>query len=816
MATRTVTRTDLVRQETLQFIRAQSLVLTLTEARPGTRMYVFFGDEDVTHLCAPQGEQPGSPIVTSATGGAVVEFQIPAKKFNTGAHAIVLSEAQDRNLLEIKGNTYGSARATFNANGRLDVMQTTTTTTVQVERSAGVNRDPLAQSFFTYGVDGGILLSSLDLFFFAKDDSVPIRVEIRPLVNGFPAPLEANERNMISTMESQFVLTSSDASVPTRFEFSPPIYLKQDGEFCFVIIANSQQYQVFTSRMGEKSIEDKSSIYEQPYLGHLFKSENNVTWTAERLEDIKFTMRHAKFDTASVGTVRYAVDAPYLGASGTQFETVAGSTRVRYTHTQDHGLIPGSLFDVIAAEGLKFNGLTSSALNSTFTVLDVPDPKTVVFAVDGVANTTGPIARASSVTHCEVLHGGMGYSSGDSVVFSGGLGNSDGVDATGTLIVNNGIVTGIKLISKGSGYIAEPSVVISSTTGSGAFAVATLLPGFSVLTNKPFEGFVTNFASSVLDGTALKMNLYTTSGGYAGSWSNFYTPDGVTSISPSYMYSNIMRNLVVASRKNEEAFMAGTESVILEMEFSTKNANVSPVLDTTAPMTFSAMHRRVSAQTDEAVNSENSSGSVEQLIISNEGSEYTLPPTVQIDAPDLEDGVQATATAELIAGAVGALTLTEGGSGYTRTPLVRIVPGPADNTGFGATAQAKCSAFNSERLAYGGSARARYVTNQVRLQLISTGVRIFSTIASQAGASVDWYIRTSLAVSGADHNALEWTRIPCNTERNKSAFAGDFKEYEFRLDDMPEYDVYDLKCVMTAADPTRAPVVKSYRVIALA
>ena len=50
--------------------------------------------------------------------------------------------------------------------------------------------------------------------------------------------------------------------------------------------------------------------------------------------------------------------------------------------------------------------------------------------------------------------------------------------------------------------------------------------------------------------------------------------------------------------------------------------------------------------------------------------------------------MNATATADLSLGGVSAISLANGGSGYTMAPTVNIVPAAGDTTGTGATATA--------------------------------------------------------------------------------------------------------------------------------
>ena len=64
-----------------------------------------------------------------------------------------------------------------------------------------------------------------------------------------------------------------------------------------------------------------------------------------------------------------------------------------------------------------------------------------------------------------------------------------------------------------------------------------------------------------------------------------------------------------------------------------------------------------------------------KIKVSNGGSGYTSVPTVTIDAPPTDWGVQATAVAEMKNGKVDSIELVSSGRGYTSTPNVTITGG---------------------------------------------------------------------------------------------------------------------------------------------
>jgi len=80
-------------------------------------------------------------------------------------------------------------------------------------------------------------------------------------------------------------------------------------------------------------------------------------------------------------------------------------------------------------------------------------------------------------------------------------------------------------------------------------------------------------------------------------------------------------------------------------------------------------------------------GSVATVTITAGGTGYTTAPNVSISAPNQANGVQALATASVLANAVVAVTVTEPGSGYTSAPSVSF------SGGGGANAAATASLF---------------------------------------------------------------------------------------------------------------------------
>lgn len=126
-----------------------------------------------------------------------------------------------------------------------------------------------------------------------------------------------------------------------------------------------------------------------------------------------------------------------------------------------------------------------------------------------------------------IRSGGIGYSNGNPLVFSGGATTSIGV---GYVTTNaNGTITGTVLTFGGSGYDSIPVVSVQSSTGSGASLYTTLAEynTFSILNGKTNK-----------TGIGVKRGYWSTTRGFLNS--NKYIQD-------SYFYQDFSYQLKVAT-----------------------------------------------------------------------------------------------------------------------------------------------------------------------------------------------------------------------------------------------------------------------------
>jgi hypothetical protein len=259
----------------------------------------------------------GDDLVPDEYGNIGFEFQIPANTFKTGERTIRLIDNanNDTEAQESIGETK------YTAIGTLQTKQETILTTRSLQNQKTVTQigfwyDPLGQTFLVdpRAHPQGFHLSSVDVFFRSKSATVPVTMEIRRTVNGYPEAVRTIPFSECILNPEQVSIqgggttSTSDATQPaTTFNFANPIHLTP-GEYAIVLVSQSDEYQVYVSEIGGQIFGGTTKVDKQPYLGSLFKSQNASTWEPDQNMDLKFKIRRAEF--VSSGTAEFTIQDP--------------------------------------------------------------------------------------------------------------------------------------------------------------------------------------------------------------------------------------------------------------------------------------------------------------------------------------------------------------------------------------------------------------------------------------------------------------------------------------------------------------------------
>jgi len=298
----------------------------------------------------------GSALVTTTAGDIAGVFALPntsTVRFPAGNRVLTLTDSGTNandfttigkatysasGILESRQKTIVSTR---NAEIVSDTVSETNTLTRSSERLIADGWfDPLAQTFL---VDkrGGCFLTKVDLFFATKDATLPVTIEIRETVNGYPGKKVLPFSRTVIT--PQQITTSTTAAVATTVTFRSPVYVQDNTEYALVVISDSNNYTVWISQLGEQMIGSDRFISQQPYAGVLFKSQNASTWSPDQLQDLKFTLYRAVFDTAntdaSISFLNEKTSTVLLPANPLQVRN--GNSVVKVIHP-NHSMIAGA------------------------------------------------------------------------------------------------------------------------------------------------------------------------------------------------------------------------------------------------------------------------------------------------------------------------------------------------------------------------------------------------------------------------------------------------------------------------------------------
>lgn len=345
----TTLKTPIIQQpsdEPLPYMRSASIFFTAQGLKPNTRVFPFFDGQLVTEHCRTTVQSTfGGSLITDTGGGLSGMFRIPAETFKTGSRVFTLiNHPSDPNASTdcVAITTYNSFGAiTYNTSKiastrapNITFARSTSPRELSVERTVTTKpsteafKDPVAQTFFVSGLDNGIFITKVDVYFKTKPISVdvPITLQIRTTTNGNPGT-EILPFSTV-TLSPRDVNISTDATSPTQFTFQSPVYLKNNEEYAMVLLPSGgrEGYEVWTAVLGQNKIGTEEKIDKQPSAGRFYNSSNSVNWTVSETSDMKFTLYRANFNVASGTLVLKNKAVDYLGINANSVDVLVGDT----------------------------------------------------------------------------------------------------------------------------------------------------------------------------------------------------------------------------------------------------------------------------------------------------------------------------------------------------------------------------------------------------------------------------------------------------------------------------------------------------------
>jgi hypothetical protein len=470
-------------------------------------------------------------LTTTAAGAVAGVFSIPDSVFRIGEKLFRLIDDSAGNLESSKTN--GDAR--FFAQGLLSTQQESTITATvptgiqrknvneeqDIQRSSFTTKtntknyykDPLAQTFVVNPglFPSGLYISKIRVCFKTKDPTVPVTMQIRPTVNGYPSSSIIYPFGSVTLTPDKVTISEKpsldDAAKYTDFVFDSPIYLAA-GEHSFVLLANSNQYEVYCAEKGKTNLLDNKQISDQPYGGSLFLSQNGSTWTPDQNLDMMFRVSRNQYSTTPSQVVFHAnmantsSNVVYDLINLMTGEVVLPGTSVTYKFASERAEPYGGLVgyksiipldDYIVNDGDRRRVLNPTTGNTTFKVLATlattdsaitPYIDLARFNLLSIENRLNilPLSNDQIV----IANTGSGLTNG---IYDIVLSNTAGSGAIISANVVGGSISRVWVQDGGSGYVDSPSINLfaCAATSAGGYTdnmcVGTNANGASIIIN---------------------------------------------------------------------------------------------------------------------------------------------------------------------------------------------------------------------------------------------------------------------------------------------------------------------------------------------
>ena len=451
---------------------------------------------------------------------------------------------------------------------------------------------PLAQTFNVQNAVeheiAGRFLTSVDVYFAGKDDTLPITLEIRTVINGHPTNKVLPFSRVVKP--SADVNVSNTAATATTFTFPSLVFCQVGVMYAIVLKCATPDYRCWITRIGDIDTGGTRTISKQPHVGVLFHSQTSTTLFPSPQEDLKFEVKAAKFDNTKTGVVSLTNDDVPLATLGRDPIVMDETTTLKVKHP-DHHMYATSNNVTIAGVESGASTTLNGGITATATTLNLTSGT-------NFDDTSGKYSKtASNLWHIKIGDEIMTYSTISTNAVSG---LSRGVDSTTAAAHADGATVELYQahkvpfteINKTHTAIANPeidsyTVTLSTTPVTDGSGNAVEFGGTSVTAteNAIMDYMQTILGTLELQNSKITSKAITTSATSAGgSQTSFISgrnnktavPDVIFPLNDNYKFDFPH---MIASSINETNELSSLRSYQTELNLTSESAHVSPVID---------------------------------------------------------------------------------------------------------------------------------------------------------------------------------------------------------------------------------------------
>ena len=291
--------------------------------------------------------------------------------------------------------------------------------------------------------------------FYSKDNNLPIKLQLRPVVNGFPSASKVIPFSEVSLNPDRVqASTTANAAIAntttqTVFTFDSPVYLTPD-EYALVLTSNSTDYKVHMAEEGKTSTGSIAKISKPSFVGSFYKPQNAGVWEADPNKYVMFEMKRADFDIGGGGSNNFAKFITSANsATGNTANVFAdvikvGTSTIDFSDTELQWKYAASNSTFTLADGTE--GSAAYVKFSPDQNYELTDRKRVLAATNGSFRIRAEMTSSNSHVTPVIDIDRLNLISVENYIDNGGLSNSD-----------------MSITTKGSGYA---NVMVSAYTAT--------------------------------------------------------------------------------------------------------------------------------------------------------------------------------------------------------------------------------------------------------------------------------------------------------------------------------------------------------------
>ena len=732
-----------------------------------------------------QGEIAGDisvPAGTFRSGDRLVRFVDHANNEVISSTTVAETFFKAKGLLQNREQLIVSTREPII---RRDSVTSEEVTRDATKREGGVSNflNPLAQTFF---VDAnvyplGVFLRNCSLFVSTKDTKLPLTLQIRPVINGFPSASAIIPFSEVTKNPDD--ITANTTATATVFDFDSPVYLSP-GEYALVVLANSSEYQLHSGEIGTNVTGTSRKITHQPYVGSCYIASNSGLYKADPNLMLRFKLERCEFTGSKITSANnFAILTSHAnGASG-------NTANVKYQTFKTTGSTINFSNSAMAFQYKSYDTSNSAVSYTDFTMdqnISLASGRQMTSSTNGMFSVNASMATSNSHVSPVIDIDRMSIITIDNDIDNAGLSAND-----------------VVIVDSGTGYTNVTPSAYSVTVGASESSnTATMNVHAEVTLSVNTSWGASPGDSKVFLGSANAG--YTVDGTNAGQ---FVVGQAVRVVGTDFTDGTVSNPVQVDSGTSSGTMPANTGYGIITHQTyyggdSTKNvASITVKTNANTKGFFKA---------GTLIRSDNTA---QQLAVTGVGNGNASETFMAVGA---------------VTGIVANVFPTTAGSGYLTAPTLTM-SAPADNNAHEAGKTTANVVIRGEDGAEGGNINAKYISRRVSLEdgFDSSDIKVVLNAYKPVGTDINVYYKVKAQDDPQSFDLKPYVLMSQETSNSVvSTSEEDIREFSYQTaNDVIQYTsdgvTYDkfksfaIKIVMTSNNVITIPKLRDMRAIAL-